>query len=409
MKYIFIAIFLLSAVIQQTIAQNAILEQKVTVNFDNVTLAMAVEKLYDEYDIFFTYSNEKINMQQRISIQLDSVSLSNVLYLMLRNTGITFSEHAGNIVLFPEQIKQKSIFVSATILESGTEQPISYSAIQLKSGKKGTISDINGFFELEITEKHLDDTLIFSSLGYKKSYLKPTDLLIGDKHTIYLQRKEFKINEVQINASRLKSEVLGNFRRISIGSLYMDTHGQQTALYISNENGVKGIIKNVGYYLSRKGNTDAPFRVRIYKCDSVTGKPGDDLLDEILVAKPKSTNGWYKIDISQYKIAIPDNGFFVAMEGVFPNDYDFYTRNSKSNQMIQEEVSDDENIRATSITYGQRLGYSRFSANNTWHYSLSHTWFQLDKKKFNVLILAEIIVTEKPSGIKRIFKFLQQN
>lgn len=44
-----------------------------------------------------------------------------------------------------------------------------------------------------------------------------------------------------------------------------------------------------------------------------------------------------------------------------------------------------------SVSYGQQLGYNRRKGNNTWHYSLGHTWFQLNKRNYNVMISAEVI------------------
>lgn len=131
----------------------------------------------------------------------------------------------------------------------------------------------------------------------------------------------------------------------------------------------------------------APFRLRLYTVDSLTGKPSEDLISEILVAKPGNDPGWYQIDLRSFGLNLPKSGIFVAMEGIFPNDYAFY---SSSEEFI--ELADVDNASSindnppASVSYGQRLGYNRRNAENTWHYSFSHTWYQLRKQKYGVLI-----------------------
>jgi len=85
------------------------------------------------------------------------------------------------------------------------------------------------------------------------------------------------------------------------------------------------------------------------------------------------------------------------MEGVFPNDYDFYVQGDDfiniSTADEQTEINDDT---PAVISYGQRLGYTKSRKNNnTWHYSLDHTWFQLRKQLFSIMVAADIMVYEK--------------
>ena len=80
------------------------------------------------------------------------------------------------------------------------------------------------------------------------------------------------------------------------------------------------------------------------------------MLKEVIIAKPNINGGWYKVDLSQFHIEAPEDGFFVAIEGIYPYDY-------LQEDAGFEDVSDDEVI-PNSVSYGQRLGYSKKNGRN---------------------------------------------
>jgi len=94
--------------------------------------------------------------------------------------------------------------------------------------------------------------------------------------------------------------------------------------------------------------------------------------------KPNIKSGWFRVDLSDYDITVPKEGFFVAIEGVYPN-------------LDSQEMKTQKSSFPNTISYGQRLGYNKKRGKNTWHYSLTHTWFQVTDKNYNVMISAEIL------------------
>jgi hypothetical protein len=221
-----------------------------------------------------------------------------------------------------------------------------------------------------------------SSLGFYKMSFLASAFKKEAEHVVYLRRRIIDLEELKVKASDYKTVKVGNKGILSFGSIYIDTQGQQTALFIENKKKKKGTVSSASFYLSKKGNTNSPFRVRIYEREKLSAKPGEDLLKEVIIAKPNIDGGWFKVDLSQFHIEAPEDGFFVAIEGIYPYDY-------MQEDAGFEDVSDDEMI-PNSVSYGQRLGYSKKNGKNTWHYSLAHTWFQLKEQNYNVMISAEI-------------------
>jgi len=87
-----------------------------------------------------------------------------------------------------------------TILDSQTKKPVSNASISL-AGNQGTISNINGAFEMELGDYPIIFTI--SHLSYhSKEVVINTDLQSG--LTIYLDPNTVSINEVVVNAERIK-------------------------------------------------------------------------------------------------------------------------------------------------------------------------------------------------------------
>lgn len=388
-QLIFIFIILFCAA-NPAFAQTGILERKITIQFDELNIEEALDEIALSANIYFSYGSNLFSSDKKLNLNAFQQPLKEILNEIFFGENIVFIEFGDQIILREKEYPEKFL-IKGTIYDDIANVPISYSTVELRGSRTGTIADFVGYFELEITSNNLSDTLVFSALGYEQVMIFASTLIEGENHKIFMSRKVFEIPVIAVKAKNIKKVVLGNNRRIAIGSLYMDTHGQQTALYIKNKKKIDGKIKSVKYYLSGKGNTDAPFRVRIYEKDSVSNKPGKDLLPQMLVVKPDKRKGWFKIDVSEFNIKIPSDGFFVAFEGVFPNDYDYYMR-GKDFKDISDLEDPDKTDLPTTISYGQRLGYSGKKSNNTWHFSLSHTWFQLKRRNFNVMISAEIII-----------------
>jgi len=358
-----------------------------------------IERIAETADIHVSYSSDLLADCAPVTLNVQNELLLTVLNKLFAPYKISYTVHAGQLILFPKKTMViKEYTIKGNICEEATEEPISYATLQIKGKSKGVVADHKGFFELTLTEMELADSLTASCLGYERRTFLAKSLVSKPGVTITLKEKMVNIETVTVTEAKLrkKDKTVGNRHWLTAGSIYLDTHGQQIALYIDNDKQVNGYIRKVSYHLSDKGNVEAPFRVRILKADSLNHSPGKDLLPEILVVQPsQDTNGWYDVDLSEYRIHVPSTGFFVAMQGVFPNDYSFYAGDSDFIEIGKRQPGKNDDFAPKSIHYGQRVSYSDKKGRNTWHYSLSHQWFQMERHNYNVKISAEIEIYSK--------------
>ncbi len=93
------------------------------------------------------------------------------------------------------------IFVAGYILEENNKEPIPYVNIFVKQTRRGTISDTSGYFLLKT---QLNDTLVFSALGFDKKYVVINEEAIeNDKALIiFLDTKIYQLKTIDIYALR---------------------------------------------------------------------------------------------------------------------------------------------------------------------------------------------------------------
>jgi len=344
--------------------------------------------LEKEHGVVFSYASSIIPKPQEFVLgkNFEMSTIQEVLDYICARNHLVWVTKSDQVVIRKAALNEQFYYIQGIVREEVNNKPVPYASICMKQSSSGAAADGEGEFELRIAHKELDDTLLFSFLGYRKQEIPIREMLRSSFHTIILKESSFSIAPVEVRARKLKTKELGNSGGIAMGSLYLDTHGQQTALLIENEKHTAGgYIASVKFYLSKKGNTEAPFRVRLYSIDSINGKPGKDMLREVVIVKPENIKkGWYEVNLRQYGLTIPNEGFYVAMQGVYPEDYEVNLEGFDSEEATETEEPD--------ISYGQRLGYTKSKKNrdNTWHYSLSHTWFQLKSQSYGVMISAEI-------------------
>jgi hypothetical protein len=366
---------------------------KVTLAIKSTSIQEAFENLSANNHINFSYQSNLAGLQKIVNVQACMQPLTVVLDDILENSGLAYRIYAGQVVIFPvASVSTGKILLEGKLCKAGTKEPIPFAGIELKSAHKGTISDLAGYFRMEIEAGRMNDTIRISSLNFDPVKIPLKNFTIRGMHTFYLNERKIELPGIDVIGEKGKLQQWGNHRWFASGSFYLDTHGQQTALYIANEKQQTGNLVSVSFYLSKKGNTDAPFRVHIYSHDSASRKPGTDLLPEMVIIKPNQGKGWYKINLSRYRIILPPTGLYVAIEGIFPGEFDFFY-NDTAQSPVQDN-DDPSEFEGETISYGQQIGYSGGSENNTWHYSIDQTWFQLKKKHFNAMISAETKITK---------------
>jgi hypothetical protein len=178
----------------------------------------------------------------------------------------------------------------------------------------GTYSDQNGKFDLPV---NLDDKVIFSLIGYETKLISAKDL--GGNIEIQLNKQTYNLPKIEVNITdarpkgkkgeygfiRAKKEVY-NGRPI----------GNQVAVFIAHPNKENVLLTQALFRLAiedSEENKCGKVRVHLYAFDQYTRSPGEDLLKKE-ITRIICADKLIKVDLSEFKIAFPPEGIFVALE-----------------------------------------------------------------------------------------------
>ncbi len=145
------------------------LKQKISVNFQNISLKEALNDIAKKAEFKLSYSDEHVPLDKRITLNAEDVSVNKVLWRILKGTGLRFALSPNkHLVLIrweerDQQVAEETI--RGTVNDSRSGKTLPGVNIMVKGTTNGTSTGPEGGFKLTVSS--LQDTLVFSFIGYK--------------------------------------------------------------------------------------------------------------------------------------------------------------------------------------------------------------------------------------------------
>lgn len=205
------------------------------------------------------------------------------------------------------------------VYDEESKQPIPYVNISIIESTNGTSSDDNGSFELTISETDFNKQVHLSSLGYKDSIISVEKLIKSDK--IFLKAKIEQLNEVVISKKfEEKFLVVNPLEESDLCAGYGTNFKNpwMLALYFPYDETYKetDFLKGVKIHFGNFRNIKSKFRLRLFSVDE-NGLPDEDVLKESVIVELKKNQKIADVDISNFNIIFPRNGFYIAFEWLY--------------------------------------------------------------------------------------------
>ncbi len=178
MKFSFIQLFLISLSLTVVKANSAeaqkILNQKIDIELEEVSMKKALKQLEKEASVYFTYRPGLIKNIKKVSIEAQNEKLQNVLSNFLNPYGIDFTVYGNtNIVLVQkvteETINSDFIQVSGQVTDDNGD-PLFGANVLVKGTSAGTITDLDGNYSINVPDG--SNVLVFSFTGYNDTEIE---------------------------------------------------------------------------------------------------------------------------------------------------------------------------------------------------------------------------------------------
>lgn len=236
--------------------------------------------------------------------------------------------------------------------------PIEFANVYVKGKLIGTNTNEQGRFTLKInpSDKQLElDSLIISHIKFKSKILDLKSAKNDENFVLETTNLHELAPVLVLGTTAKESGFLGTTQKKTDqffrNNLY---ESYQIATFISNNLKKEGFINEVQIYIGSLGNRSYPFRIKLFKIEPTCTCPSELLLNENIIIK-KIHTGWNKVNLSNFYLDIPKDGFFIAYEWL-------YNEREKRNESIFESshsigiVKDNELI----ITY-EKIGDSKWT------------------------------------------------
>lgn len=200
----FALLLLLSPVI---FGQVSILDSVFTFRAGTVKTGNALNLISQKTGYYFTYNSRIIDPERKTEMSFNRVRLSTILDSLLKNDTLRYSVINKYIIIYKSTIAKEVSEVitewgvrniTGIISDSETGEPLPFATIGIMSKGKGTVSNINGEFELKITHDCIEDSLSASYLGYYSRQI-PVRQAFGNSFSIKMMRKYISIPEIIIH------------------------------------------------------------------------------------------------------------------------------------------------------------------------------------------------------------------
>jgi hypothetical protein len=171
------------------LAQTNVLDKKIQLVLNETSIDNALDSIEQKADCYFTYSSDLFINRKSVNLTANNEKLSSVLRKLIPDKDLSFHVTNKHIVIVPvkEQVAKAGITkeiipyisyrkISGLVKDHNSKKALPYASIGIRGKHVGTISNQDGEFSLSLSSENLNDTLVFSYVGYQNAEIKVADL-----------------------------------------------------------------------------------------------------------------------------------------------------------------------------------------------------------------------------------------
>lgn len=201
--------------------QSKQLQQKITINANNISIPAFINLIEKQANIYFSYNSQIFNPTKKISANYVEVNLEQILKETIGSQYQFIATHEHIIILKNEQ---DGIWIQGILLDSISHEPIENASIIEVNSMNGTNSDGKGTFSLQLRKTQAAYQIMIRHIGYQDTniILHPN---VSLQKPILLAPAYSTIDEIDIISFQnhwLTSKVLNN--KLKINSLNLNQY-----------------------------------------------------------------------------------------------------------------------------------------------------------------------------------------
>lgn len=223
--------------------------QSVNLQVNDMRFEQVLSEIRAQTGYTFVYSDQLVDVNQKISVQLKDIPLTEALVQVLKETNLK-AEIRNKQIFLVEKLEKHQVSIPKKIIEgvitdASGESVIGANIIVKGSADIGTVTDIDGRFSLEVPE---DATLIISYIGFAN---KELDVKGKTQFNILIKEDSELLDEVVVVGYGVQKKVnlTGSVSTVNynkelenrpITDASQSLSGKVSGVYVSQNSGAPG-------------------------------------------------------------------------------------------------------------------------------------------------------------------------
>lgn len=194
------------------------LDKRLSLSYHNASLEEVLNGIGDSADVTFSYSSDRIPINEKVQLDVEQETLENILKKVLKGFPVEYQVHQNRIVLRRTDMKQT---IRGRVIDGDSKSPVFGATVVVLDSQPilGSTTDEQGQFRIENVPvgRH---TLRIQSVGYSGKDI-PNVLVNSGKETILeLQINESvtQMEEIVVNSITMGSEPVNELAVVSARS-----------------------------------------------------------------------------------------------------------------------------------------------------------------------------------------------
>jgi TonB-linked SusC/RagA family outer membrane protein len=137
--------------------------QNITLKLKNTSLIKVFTEIENKSSIRIVYNDDMLPQGNKYSVNAVNESISSILTDLLLNTNLTFTLSESNLLVIMQKESSAAMMINGKVLDD-TNQPLIGVSVKIKGTNKGTITDVNGNYQINVDDAKA--ILVFNYIGF---------------------------------------------------------------------------------------------------------------------------------------------------------------------------------------------------------------------------------------------------
>lgn len=223
--------------------------ERISLSIKNAAIKEVFEEIEKRSDCTFFYNDGFKELNRHVNLNVSNCRLDDVLNRLFANSSLTYRTFNNKFIVIAPKIIVQVHTVTGKVIDKTTGEPLPGVNILIKGTTKGTVTNLDGKFSLDLP--NLEVTLVFSFMGYQTQEVAVSGKTQVD---VALEISTSKLEEVVVvgYGTQKRTDITGSIssvptarlEKIPVTNIMHALEGSVAGLNITQTSSVPGSAAN---------------------------------------------------------------------------------------------------------------------------------------------------------------------